>query len=517
MRNALLVLTATTLLLGGCATNAVTGKKQVRLVSSAQEMAMGAQQYGPARQMQGGDYVIEPELTAYVRSVGQKVAAASGVNLPYEFSILNSSVPNAWAMPGGKIAINRGLLTEMQSEAELAAVLGHEVVHSAASHGASAMSRSMLLQGAMLALQISQRDNDYGRYVVGGAQIGAQLISTKYGRDKELESDLYGMRFMSKAGYDPQAAVDLQQTFVKLSREAGRRDSWLSGLFSSHPPSQTRVDTNRQTATTLPQGGEYGRERYQQMMAGLRRNAPAYEAFDNGVKAMRQGQFQQAAQLAQQAINLEPREAKFYGLLGDSYLNQRDFQRAIQYYNTSIERNGNLFQPYLTRGLAQLELGNWQASERDLQQSIRMLPTATAYHRLGMIALETGRQAEAVKYLEQAASSDSDVGRAAGATLAKLQIQQQPERYIKGRLGRDSRGYLVVQLQNAAPVPVNNIQLAIVVYDQTGRPTQKQPLNVRETLGAKQVRNLATQLGPITDEAQLQRMRVVIESARVAQ
>ncbi len=405
----------------------------------------------------------------------------------------------------------------MNSEAELAAVLGHEVTHSAASHGASAMTRGMLLQAGMLALQISQRDNDYAQYVVGAASLGAQLISSKYGRDKELESDYYGMRFMSDAGYDPAAAVDLQQTFVKISKGAGRRTDFLSGLFASHPPSQQRVDTNRRTLTTLPQGGDYGRERYQQMIAGIKRNAPAYKAHDEAVKAMREGNFQRASQLAQQAINLEPREGKFYSLLGDTYRGQGDHASAIQYYNTALERNSNYFQPHLTRGLSHLATGNWQVAERDLQQSIRLLPTATAYHQLGMIALQTGRNQEAVQYLEQAATSNTEVGRAAGTTLAKIQLQSNPERYVKARLGLDQRGYLMVQGQNAAPVAVRNLQLAVVVLNDQGQITQKEPINVRDSVAAKQVRNISTRLGPIRDQSQLQYMRVVVEGAQVAE
>lgn len=517
MKRALLSLVALVLTATGCATNPVTGKSQLKLVSGAQERAIGEQQYAPSRQMQGGDYTIEPELTAYVQEVGNRVARASNVNLPYEFTILNNSVPNAWAMPGGKIAINRGLLTEMNSEAELAAVLGHEVTHSAASHGASAMTRGMLLQAGMIALQISQRDNDYAQYVVGAASLGAQLISSKYGRSKELESDYYGMQFMTEAGYDPRAAVDLQQTFVKISQSAGRSNDWLSGLFASHPPSQQRVDTNRQTLNELPQGGEYGRERYQQMIAGIKRNAPAYKAHDDGVKAMREGNFQRAAQLAQQAINLEPREGKFYGLLGETYRARGQHDQAIQYYNTALERSGTYFQTYLTRGISQLELGDWQNAERDFQQSIRLLPTATAYHQLGMIALQTGRQQQAVKYLEQAATSNSDVGRAAGATLAKLQLQNNPERYVKGRVGLDQRGYLVVQVQNGAPVAVRNIQMSVVLLNAQGQVVQKQPLSISDTLPAQQVRNVNTRLGPIQDQNQLQYMRVVVESAQLAE
>jgi len=145
--------------------------------------------------------------------------------LPYEFNVINSSVPNAWALPSGKISINRGLLTQMNSEAELAAVLGHEIIHAASRHGARGMSRGMVAQVGVVAATVAGDREGYGQLAQFGAQLGAQLITTKYGREAELESDLYGMEYMKRAGYDVQGAVDLQRTFVKLSE--GRRQDFL--------------------------------------------------------------------------------------------------------------------------------------------------------------------------------------------------------------------------------------------------------------------------------------------------
>jgi predicted Zn-dependent protease len=130
--------------LSGCGVNPVTGKKEIQFVSEASEIKIGEQQYAPTQQSQGGDFDILPDLTAYVNEVGQKLAAVSDRKLPYEFVVLNNPVPNAWALPGGKIAVNAGLLTELKNEAELAAVLGHEIVHAAARHGAKAQERMEL-------------------------------------------------------------------------------------------------------------------------------------------------------------------------------------------------------------------------------------------------------------------------------------------------------------------------------------------------------------------------------------
>ena len=189
MRKATIFLLLSFAMLAGCSVNPVTGERNLMFSSTAQDIETGKQNYVPMQQSQGGAYDVDEELSAYVQRVGQKVAAQSGVNLPYEFIVLNNSVPNAWALPGGKIAINRGLLTELESEAELAAVLGHEAVHAAARHSAQQQSKAMLMQVGMVGTMIAASDSDYGNMIVGGASLVAQGVLAKYGRGAELESD----------------------------------------------------------------------------------------------------------------------------------------------------------------------------------------------------------------------------------------------------------------------------------------------------------------------------------------
>ena len=346
--------------LGGCATNPVTGETELSLIPESQELSIGKQQYVPARQSQGGDYVADPAVAAYVGEVGQRLAAVSDRKLPYEFKVINNSVPNAWALPGGKIAINRGLLTELQSEAELAAVLGHEIVHAAAKHGAKGVQRGLLLQGAVIAATIAARDQAYANLAQMGASVGAQLINQKYGRDAEREADLYGMRYMSRAGYDPQGAVALQKTFVKLSE--GRAQDWLSGLFASHPPSQERVANNTDVAANLPKGGEEGRERYKAKFARLLKTKPAYEAYDKAQKVLADGDGTQAKRLVEKAIAIEPREGHFHSLLGDIEQGEEDYGEARRYYSDAIDLNDDFFYYYLHRdaqGRRHAEYGNY--------------------------------------------------------------------------------------------------------------------------------------------------------------
>ena len=181
--------------LSACSVNPVTGERNFQIYGTEWEQEVGAQMYAPMKQSQGGEFILDPELTEYVRGVGQQLAdqARRKEQLNFEFAILNDSSPNAWALPGGKIVINRGLLSELDSEAELAAVLGHEIVHADAAHGARAQSKGMLTQVGAVATMIilgSTVDSQAAREVAMMVPaMGAQLLTQKYGRDAERESD----------------------------------------------------------------------------------------------------------------------------------------------------------------------------------------------------------------------------------------------------------------------------------------------------------------------------------------
>jgi len=459
-------------LLSGCAINPVTGKNELSLVSEQQEFAIGAEQYAPARQSQGGDYTVDLELTAYVSQVGQKLAAVSDRRLPYEFKVLNSSVPNAWALPGGKISINRGLLTELQSEAELAAVLGHEIVHAAAKHSVQSMSTGMLLQAGAMGAALATQGTSYANLAQMGSGIGAQLLTQKYGRDAERESDFYGMQYMVRAGYDPQGAVNLQRTFVKLSES--KQQDWISGLFSSHPPSRERVQNNIELLATLPKGGDLGVERYRAKIAHLIRTKPAYEAYDEGRKALTTDEVAKAGRLAQQAIALEPKEGHFYALMGDVEQRNKRLKPAVTQYDKATALNPNFFYYYLQRGLAKEQLNLSAQAQSDLERSVTLLPTADAYNSLGNLAQKAGRLNDAKTYYAKVASGQSAVGQQAYGSLVELDLQDNPAKYITVKLGKDAKARIVAQVSNPTPRNINEIVLVLQFRNAAGKMQQFQ-------------------------------------------
>ncbi|RJX31183.1 MAG: peptidase M48 [Desulfurivibrio sp.] len=466
-------------LLAGCAINPVTGQRELSLVGQEQEIAIGSKQYEPARQMQGGDYLADPALAAYVNTVGQKLAAVSDRPLPYEFKVLNNSTPNAWALPGGKIVVNRGLLLELNNEAELAAVISHEIVHAAARHGAKSMEKGMLLQGALLATSLATAGNDYAPLAVGGAQAAAALITQKYSREAELEADFYGMHYLSRAGYDPQSAVQLQQTFVRLSE--GRDANWLEGLFASHPPSRERVEANRKTALSLPPGGELGEMRYAEQINRLRQTAPAYQAYDEAGLALQKGDSGKALALVDKALASEPREALFHGLRGDIFFTRQNFNKALASYDQAIQRNASFFHFYAQRGLTREKLGDLQGARQDLTRSASLLPTATAYKKLGDYALASGKLSEAKNFFQAASSSKSEVGKEALASFVRLDLPENAGRYLSARPEKTEDGQLRIRVSNPTPLAVYNIVLAAGYLDDQGSIKQI-PLRVSATL-----------------------------------
>lgn len=505
------------LFLIGCATNPVTGKKEVRLVGEGTEIKLGIQQYAPSRQSQGGDYVVDPELTKYVQGVGNRLAAVSDRELPYEFQVINSSVPNAWALPGGKIAINRGLLYEMNSEAELAAVMGHEIVHSAARHGAKSMERGMALQVGMIALQASTYDNKYANLINAGTQIAAGLITSKYGRNAELESDYYGMQYMAKAGYDPNAAVDLQETFVRLSKESGRNSGWLQGLFASHPPSADRVAKNKETAAKLGTGGDYGRDTYRAKMANTMRTKPAYEKYDEAVKAYQKKDFARAQALANQALQIEPREGNFHALIGEVELQKNRPQAALPHIRNAINANPNYFLYHLQNGTALYKTNNLNESYDAYGQSLKLLPTATAHAAMGKIAEQSGNNDLAIKHYEAASGSQTRDGQVAALSLAKLDMPRNPGKYILTQAQADSSGKVYLLIKNNSPITVSGVQIISAIVDpQTRRALKTAPVTVRQSIAAGQTIRVATTLGPITTQAQLQAIQSKVQRAQTA-
>jgi predicted Zn-dependent protease len=238
--------------LAGCAENPVTGKSQLSLVSEQQELAMGKQAAEETRQSIG--LVKDDALQAYVQQVGAKLAAGSErPQLPWSFQVVDDATPNAFALPGGYIFVTRGLLTYMDSEAELATVIGHEIGHVTARHSVQQISRAQIAQlglglGMILAPELQQLGNVLGQ--------GMQLLFLKYGRDAERQADELGFKYALQDKYDVRAMANVFESLQAISKQESR--SPIPAWASTHPDEGSRIQKVRERVAALPPGSLNG-------------------------------------------------------------------------------------------------------------------------------------------------------------------------------------------------------------------------------------------------------------------
>lgn len=234
------------LALGACATNPVSGKRELALISVPQEIELGKNAAQQAAQTYG--LVNDPELQAYVSQLGKQLAANSErPELPWSFAVVDDPTPNAFALPGGFIFVTRGLLAIMNSEAELATVVGHEIGHVTARHSVNQMSKAQIAQlglgvGMILSPELAQLGDLAGQ--------GLQLLFLKYGRDDERQADELGFKYALGQNYD---VGEMANTFRALQRSselagASRLPNWMA----SHPAEPERIATVERRVAALP-------------------------------------------------------------------------------------------------------------------------------------------------------------------------------------------------------------------------------------------------------------------------
>jgi beta-barrel assembly-enhancing protease len=205
------------------------------LISTEQEIALGVEA-APQFEEQLGGRVPNERLQTYVQSVGQTVAKESGRDVPYDFVLVNEEVPNALALPGGKIFLTAGLMKLMENEQQLAAVLGHETAHVARRHNVRMIQNQMGV--SVLASLAGKAGGEYGGAAEAGTKIAGAMSNLSYSREYEFEADQYGAEYIQAAGYNPYGMVQLLELLLSLhEQEPGK----LEQMFMTHPLTTERV------------------------------------------------------------------------------------------------------------------------------------------------------------------------------------------------------------------------------------------------------------------------------------
>ena len=248
----------------GCATNPVTGRKQLKLVSENELQAMATQQY---RQFLSTNRVVNPSAdrdAEMVRRVGNRLASAvqtyyrqQGISdqlegYKWEFNLVNNNDANAWVMPGGKVVVYTGLLPITQNEAALANVLGHEISHAIFQHGNERMSQGLAQQlgGVALSVAVSNQPAAAQNLFLQAYGVGSNVLGVlPFSRKHELEADRYGMIWSAMAGYNPREAINLWKRMAAKSNGSNPPE-----FLSTHPAEQTRI---AQLEKHLPEALKY--------------------------------------------------------------------------------------------------------------------------------------------------------------------------------------------------------------------------------------------------------------------
>lgn len=321
--------------LAGCATSPIDGKTILVGMSEAQERAID-KEIAPHQFSQDMGPVQDGALNQYVAGVGADLHTRTHrPDMPYSYRVLNANYLNAYTFPGGSVGVTRGILVELANEAELAALLGHELGHVNARHAAQRQGQGLLAQLAVTGIGIATSDSQWGLAANIASQIGASALLASYSRDNEREADALGQEYMVRAGYP---ASGMTQLHGILLREAKEKPSLLATMFSSHPMSSERYQTAQRLAETRYAASLKAaprRERFMDHTARLRQLKPTIDACKQGETALAKHELSAAEERFDKALDLTPQDYPANLLMARCLAAQGKSGEALRYAETA--------------------------------------------------------------------------------------------------------------------------------------------------------------------------------------
>lgn len=418
--------------LAGCAVNPVTGRNELAFyqMSESQEIEIGRKVFPQAVQQMQGEY-SDPALQEYLQQVGLRLAAVGHrPGLPYAFTVVNDSSPNAFALPGGRIAITRGLLGALENEAQLAAVLGHEIGHVTARHAAQGMQRGILLELGMVVLSQAATGSPYGTLTTQAGQMAGAIIDSSYSREQEREADRLGIDYMVKARYNPKGAIELQEYFLKKSEGEGA-PGWLAGLFRTHPFSRERMQANeayirgRYPGALQDPASSVGKEKFAEATRNIQATRGAYEKYDRARDLEKKGDAAGALDLYEQACREAPEQALLNSGLGQALVQAKKYSEARDYLQKAINLDGNFYGSRTALGYLFLKTGEHQEAVQQLKRAMDLYPTLGGAFYLAEAYENVHEPRKAFDLYRQVAAADRNgrLGRAAAQRAQDLALR----------------------------------------------------------------------------------------------
>ncbi len=362
--------------LAGCAANPVTGRSQLMLVSESQEIALDKKN-APYQLSNDLGVLQDTELNSYINQTGQKLARLSHrPNLPYTFQGVNATYVNAYAFPGGTIALTRGILLKIENEAELAALLGHELGHVNARHTAQQMSHGTLVQGLLGGINAlaEAAESSYGEISSLLGSLGAGALLASYSRDHERQADSLAMEYMVKGGYNPSGSIGLMTMLTELSEHD---PSVIELMFSTHPMSGERLDSARRLADSRYRHAAafpVFKERYMDNTAKLRSQKESIQLIQKGEEALAKNNYSQAEQLLQAALKKSPNDYGGLAAMAKCQLIQKKNDTAISYASRAKRAYPGEAQAHIIGGIALLQSRKNSDALADFEAYDKLLP-----------------------------------------------------------------------------------------------------------------------------------------------
>lgn len=372
------------LLLPSCAVNPVTGQSELMLVSESQEIQIGNETAPSMRWEFGGEY-RDTELERYLGGIVTKLWQNSErPELPMKFYIQNTSIPNAFALPG-YVAITRGLLSDMDNEAQFAAVMGHEIGHVMARHTAQRLSR-MTLQQIGLSIGAAALEGKTGSdALLSVGAIGSSLLLLKYDRGQEIQADRLGVRYMSWLGYDPREAMSaheaLERSADSYMQRAGiseKDNSPISDIFSTHPRKDVRLVEIQDMINELPpykvSGDGVFSMRFLNATRKMREINRIYFVYDDAERLYKKEDFSGAEAKIRKAIKKNDSQAPFHNLLGMIMLRQKSYSKAEDSFSQALALNPEYQPSVFGLGLINYYGENYSAAIDKFNASMKLYP-----------------------------------------------------------------------------------------------------------------------------------------------